>query len=130
MKRLTTLLALAALVGTLGCTKAPSEFTVAMMPKNKGNPYFVSCRKGAEEAAKELGVRLLWDGPTESDPAKQNEIVETWPKDTTIITVCHHGVRSLDAAVYLRQQGFTATRSMRGGIDLWSCTVDPNIPRY
>src|SRR6185503_13358847 len=26
----------------------------------------------------ELGVKLLWDGPTEPDPAKQNEIVETW----------------------------------------------------
>jgi rhamnose transport system permease protein len=55
-----------------------STLTVAMMPKNKGNPYFLSCRKGAEEAAKELGVRLLWDGPTETDPAKQNEVVEGW----------------------------------------------------
>ena len=55
-----------------------STLTVAMMPKNKGNPYFVSCRKGAEEAAKELNVRLLWDGPTETDPAKQNEVVEGW----------------------------------------------------
>src|SRR6185503_20483415 len=36
---------------------------VAMMPKAKGDPYFVSCRQGAEEAAKELGVDLLWDGP-------------------------------------------------------------------
>src|SRR4029078_3950393 len=78
MKRLTPLLVLAALVGTLGCTKAPSEFTVAMMPKNKGNPYFVSCREGAGEAPKEMGGRLLWDGPTETDPAKQNEVVETW----------------------------------------------------
>jgi len=78
MKRLTTVVALAALFGTLGCRQAPAEFTVAMMPKNKGNPYFVSCRKGAEEAAKELGVKLLWDGPTETDPAKQNEVVETW----------------------------------------------------
>jgi rhamnose transport system permease protein len=48
------------------------------MPKSKGNAYFISCRKGAEEAARELGVRMLWDGPTEPDPAKQNEIVETW----------------------------------------------------
>ena len=51
---------------------------VAMMPKAKGDPYFVSCRKGAEEAAKELGVELLWDGPTDLDPAKQNEVVEGW----------------------------------------------------
>src|SRR5439155_6229175 len=52
--------------------------TIAMMPKNKGNPYFASCRTGAEEAAKELKARLLWDGPTETDPAKQNEVVEAW----------------------------------------------------
>ena len=52
--------------------------TVAMMPKNKGNPYFASCRTGADEAAKELNVRLLWDGPTETDPAKQNEVVDAW----------------------------------------------------
>ncbi len=54
------------------------QVTVAMMPKNKGNPYFVSCHKGAEEAAAELGVKVLWDGPTETDPAKQNEVVEAW----------------------------------------------------
>jgi rhamnose transport system permease protein len=52
--------------------------TVAMMPKSKGNAYFIACRKGAEEAAKELGIQLIWDGPTDTDPAKQNEIVEAW----------------------------------------------------
>lgn len=52
--------------------------TIAMMPKAKGDPYFISCKKGADEAAKELGAELLWDGPTDLDPAKQNEIVEAW----------------------------------------------------
>jgi rhamnose transport system substrate-binding protein len=52
--------------------------TIAMMPKSKGNAYFIACRKGAEEAARELGVELIWDGPTDTDPAKQNEIVEAW----------------------------------------------------
>ena len=51
---------------------------VAMMPKAKGDPYFISCRKGAEEAARETGVELIWDGPTDLDPAKQNEVVEAW----------------------------------------------------
>ena len=51
---------------------------IAMMPKAKGDPYFISCRKGAEEAAKEVGAELLWDGPTDLDPAKQNEVVEAW----------------------------------------------------
>jgi rhamnose transport system permease protein len=49
-----------------------------MMPKAKGDPYFVSCRKGAEAAASELGIDLIWDGPTDLDPAKQNEVVEGW----------------------------------------------------
>jgi rhamnose transport system permease protein len=51
---------------------------IAMMPKAKGDPYFVSCRAGAEEAAQELGVELIWDGPTSLDAAKQNEVVENW----------------------------------------------------
>jgi rhamnose transport system substrate-binding protein/rhamnose transport system permease protein len=51
---------------------------VAMMPKAKGDPYFISCRKGADTAAQEAGVELLWDGPTDLDPAKQNEVVEAW----------------------------------------------------
>jgi rhamnose transport system substrate-binding protein len=51
---------------------------VAMMPKAKGDPYFVSCRAGAEEAAREQDVELIWDGPTSLDAAKQNELVENW----------------------------------------------------
>ena len=51
---------------------------IAMMPKAKGDPYFVSCRAGAEEAARELDVDLVWDGPTGLDAAKQNELVENW----------------------------------------------------
>jgi len=58
---------------------APAHrLTIAMMPKAKGDPYFVSCRVGAEEAARELGVDLIWDGPTGLDASKQNELVETW----------------------------------------------------
>jgi rhamnose transport system permease protein len=56
----------------------PEGVTVAMMPKSKGNAYFIACRKGAEQAAKELGVKLIWDGPTDPDPAKQNEVIDTW----------------------------------------------------
>jgi len=58
--------------------KITRKTIIAMMPKAKGDPYFKSCREGAEEAAKELGVELLWDGPTDLDPAKQNEVIEAW----------------------------------------------------
>ena len=49
-----------------------------MLPKSKGNAYFISCKVGADKAAKELGIQLLFDGPTDSNAAKQNEIVENW----------------------------------------------------
>jgi len=52
--------------------------TIGVMPKAKGDPYFLSCRKGAEEAAKELKVDLIWDGPTALDAAAQNAVVEGW----------------------------------------------------
>jgi rhamnose transport system permease protein len=55
-----------------------NQMTLAMMPKSKGNAYFIACRKGAEEAARELGIKLIWDGPTDPDPAKQNEVIDTW----------------------------------------------------
>jgi rhamnose transport system permease protein len=72
----------------LSASNAPHRIQVAMMPKAKGDPYFVSCRQGAEEAAKELGIDLLWDGPTDLDPAKQNEVVEAWiTKGVDVIAV-------------------------------------------
>jgi rhamnose transport system permease protein len=57
---------------------AARRLVIAVMPKAKGDPYFVSCRAGAEEAARELDVDLVWDGPTSLDAAKQNELVENW----------------------------------------------------
>src|SRR4051812_23368793 len=59
-------------------TAADSKLMIALMPKAKGNAYFLSVKAGAEKAAKELGVELLFDGPTDSNAAKQNEIVENW----------------------------------------------------
>jgi len=47
-----------------------------------------------------------------------------------IVTVCHHGVRSMHALLMLKGQGFTHVQSLRGGTDLWSRTVDPSLRRY
>ena len=52
------------------------------------------------------------------------------PKDELLIFVCHHGSRSIDAAAYFTGHGMENVRVLRGGIDAWSCDVDPNIPRY
>jgi len=62
----------------LVATRPAARVQVALMPKNKSDPYFASCKQGAEEAARELGVELLWEGPNDTDAARQNEIVEAW----------------------------------------------------
>jgi len=64
------------------------------------------------------------------DQSLAQEIIQSWAKDTPIVTMCHHGVRSLDAAAYLRGHGFMNTRSMRGGIDAWADQIDSSIQRY
>ena len=87
MHRILPVFALAVLALVLGCKPASApetggpggrKVTVAFMPKSKGNAYFMSCRQGADAAAKELGIEMIFDGPTDPDPAKQNEIVEQW----------------------------------------------------
>ena len=47
-----------------------------------------------------------------------------------LIVYCHHGVRSLRAARWLRGQGFSQTQSLAGGIDRWTDLIDPEMPRY
>ncbi len=52
------------------------------------------------------------------------------PRDKPIVVFCHHGMRSLHIAKYLRQLGFPLASSLRGGIDAWARECDPNLPRY
>ena len=100
-----------------------SAAEVAALMK-EGSVTLIDVRTQQEyQIARIEGCRLV-------DESLAKEIVETWPKDTPIVTICHHGVRSLDAALFLRRHGFAQTRSMRGGIDLWSTSIDASIPRY
>jgi rhodanese-related sulfurtransferase len=47
-----------------------------------------------------------------------------------IVVHCHHGGRSMRVTQWLRQQGFSQVQNMSGGIDEWSTSVDPSLPRY
>jgi rhodanese-related sulfurtransferase len=51
-------------------------------------------------------------------------------RDSEIIAICHHGMRSADATNFLLQQGFPNVKNLVGGIDAWSTQVDGTIPRY
>lgn len=69
---------LLSLAASLGWSAPDGKLLVALLPKSKGNAYFISCKAGSERAARDLGVDLLFDGPVDSNAAKQNEIVENW----------------------------------------------------
>ncbi|NOQ36606.1 MAG: rhodanese [Methylococcaceae bacterium] len=51
-------------------------------------------------------------------------------KAQEIIVVCHHGVRSQNAANYMDYSGFTNTVNLTGGIDAWAIDCDKAMPRY
>ena len=109
---------------------ADMEKNIEISPKevakllNEGKVKLLDVRTPAEyEIARIPGSVLV-------DQALAQEIIQTWPKGTPIVTSCHHGVRSLDAAAYLRGHGFMNTRSMSGGIDAWATLVDSSVLRY
>lgn len=47
-----------------------------------------------------------------------------------VVTICHHGVRSFSAAMYLKDQGVEKVRSLAGGLDLWAQRIDRSMARY
>ena len=59
-------------------------------------------------------------------PARLTEL----DADAPIVCICHHGMRSARAAMFLEQQGFTQLFNLDGGIDAWARQVDPSMPTY
>lgn len=104
--------------------KSGKRILIGVMPKAKGDPYFISCRIGAEEAAKKLDVDLIWDGPTGLDAAKQNEVVEGW------IT---RGVQAISVSVENAPGISTVLRKARArGIKVmtWDADAEPDARDY
>jgi rhamnose transport system substrate-binding protein len=54
------------------------RFTIGLMPKIKSIAYFNACNKGAQEAAKELDVDVVYEGPAKDDVDEQIRILEQW----------------------------------------------------
>jgi len=58
------------------------------------------------------------------------ETLAELPRDRPLALLCHHGVRSLNAAVWLRGQGFDQAVSVKGGIDAYAARIAPGLARY
>ena len=64
--------------------------------------------------------------PMNDIPARLAEL----DRDAEWVVMCHHGMRSAQIAMYLARMGFARVANLSGGIEEWSLTVDPSVPRY
>lgn len=105
---------------------SPSEAAAILREPSPGTVLLLDCRTPEEHATARIPGAVLV--PMQELPERIGEI-DAW-KDRRILVHCHHGVRSLRVTHWLREKGFPATSSVRGGIDAWSAEVDPAVPRY
>jgi rhodanese-related sulfurtransferase len=68
--------------------------------------------------------------PLQELPQRLEELGSGSNLHAPIAVLCHHGMRSEMAARFLERNGFTDVSNVSGGIDAWSVSVDPSVPRY
>lgn len=102
------------------------EDTAALLGSNADGFRFIDCREEDEwQICRIHGAELM-----PLTRFSEEAMAKLQDKDQRIIIYCHHGMRSLRAASWLRQTGFDHVQSMAGGIAAWSDYVDPEMPRY
>ena len=64
--------------------------------------------------------------PMASVPARQQEL----DPDAETVVICHHGMRSMQVAMYMERSGFPRVFNLQGGVDAWARMVDSTMARY
>jgi adenylyltransferase/sulfurtransferase len=107
----------------------PSEITPRELSARlaTGQPtYLVDVRQRWEHDLVSLAGSVLL--PLDALPARVAELDP--PTGALVVAYCHHGVRSLNAAMFLAARGWSDVASLAGGIDAWAREIDPSLPRY
>ena len=87
-------------------------------------PFVLDVRNPEEfQICRIPGTTLL---PLPELPQRHGEL----DKARAMIVHCKSGMRSAKAIAFLRQQGFTKLRNLKGGIMAWADRVDPAMPKY
>ena len=90
----------------------------------RAKPLLLDVREPWEhEVCAIAGSKLL---PMQEIPARIKEL----PVDTDIVVICHHGMRSLQVAQFLKQSGLERVFNLSGGIAAWAAQVDPDMAQY
>ena len=103
----------------------PAELAARLIAADRDGVVLLDVREPAEYSLTRIDGSMLM--PMGDVPSRANQELDP---ESHIIAICHHGVRSMNVAVWLRNQGFENTQSLRGGIDAWAALVDPTMPRY
>ncbi len=84
-----------------------------------------------------LDVREAWEVALVSLPDSQHLPMGEIParldevgSDKSVVCICHHGVRSMQVAIFLERNGFESVYNLQGGIDAWAREVDPQCTTY
>jgi rhodanese-related sulfurtransferase len=88
-------------------------------------PLLLDCREPLEYEMAHIEGGVLM--PMGDVPSRAHQELDP---DQHIVVLCHLGQRSLNVALWLRQQGFENAQSLAGGIEEWSRSIDPSVPRY
>ena len=108
---------------TLNPEIKPEAF--AQLRSSGGAPVLLDVREPWEYETARLPDSMLM--PMGDVPSRAHAELDP---DSHIVVLCHHGQRSLSVAMWLRNQGFDHAQSLAGGIDGWSRSIDPAVPRY
>lgn len=99
---------------------------VADLRRDDPTAVLLDCRLPQEHAIARLGGAVLV--PMHEMPDHLESLRQYAGR--RIVVYCHRGVRSRQAAAWLRERGFAGACSMAGGIERWSIDIDPTVPRY
>jgi adenylyltransferase/sulfurtransferase len=103
-----------------------SAADVAAMRARGDSFLFLDVREPHEFETARIEATLLV--PLATVAARAEEFAE-W-KHGPVVVHCHKGARSAKACKTLAEHGFTDVWNLAGGIEAWSLTVDPDVPRY
>ena len=102
----------------------PIELAAWLADEVREQPVLLDVREAWEFQAGHIDGSLTM--PMNTIPDRLSDLDAQQP----IICICHHGVRSMQVALFLERNGFTAIGNLTGGVHTWSLQVDSTIPIY
>lgn len=112
------------MVATIMQTITAPDLAAWLTDISRDNPVLLDVREPWEFQTCHIDGALTM--PMNTIPDKLSELDTEQP----IVCICHHGMRSMQIAVFLEQNGFTQISNLIGGVHAWAQQVDSTMPTY